>query len=384
MIVLGPMDANLNGAPPYWRTVNWRPYTRAAAPANACLPTLPFDKCDLVYEYDARIPKAPLPADQGWSREGGADSDWVHDPARGVLRFSIKEGVSFWIREEKAGRITPDRAVARGLFLIQQDSGNTRQGGLDFVVEASRDEGRTRGMRANWTNRFLYRSLDGGNFLKVSQPSAEPTLLRAWHQMALDAELSGADVNIDGIEKDDGGKTIGSLDGLINNDNRNAFGYGKGGSPLTRAVFGKTDGPGPVEGLLRNFYASYSGRFLRASFRAITLGKRTRLRFVFCVDADPGFEPGSAVFRVRYATPSQGLRPAELPSRNAPLAIRQFDAANVGRTVEVPVDLGKRMKAGEELWFTLERDWRHEADKLRATVHLLQVIVEEGSGRNAR
>ncbi len=244
MIVLGPMDANLNGAPPYWRTVNWRPYTRAAAPANACLPTLPFDKCDLVYEYDARIPKAPLPADQGWSREGGADSDWVHDPARGVLRFSIKEGVSFWIREEKAGRITPDRAVACGLFLIQQDSGNTRQGGLDFVVEASRDEGRTRGMRANWTNRFLYRSLDGGNFLKVSQPSAEPTLLRAWHQMALDAELSGADVNIDGIEKDDGGKTIGSLDGLINNDNRNAFGYGKGGSPLTRAVLGKTDGPG--------------------------------------------------------------------------------------------------------------------------------------------
>ncbi|MBI1356589.1 MAG: hypothetical protein GC160_19790 [Acidobacteria bacterium] len=382
MIVLGPMDADLNGAPHYWRTANWRPYTREPAPANAFLPTVPFDKCDLVYEYDARFTKTPTPADQGWKLNGGSESDWKHDPQRGVLGFRIKEGASFWNREDKHETLAPERAAAYGLFLLVRDSGDAKQGGLDFVVEASRNEDRTRGMRANWTDRFLYRSLDDADSIAVVQPSAEPRLLQAWNRLALDAELVGADINLDGVEKDDGGKTIGSLDDLINNDDRRAFRYGKGSGRLTRATFGKTDRNGPLEGFLRNFCASYPGRFVRAGFRAAAPAERTRLRFVFCVDADRGFEPASAVFRVRYAAPSVGLRPQQIPTEEAPLAIRQFDAANVGRTVEVPVDVGK-LEAGEELWFTLERDWSHEADKLRSTVHLLQVIVEEGSSRNA-
>src|SRR5690606_38539134 len=106
-------------------------------------------------------------------------------------------------------------------------------------------------------------------------------------------------------------------------------------------------------GMLRNYYASFPGRFMRAGFRAVALGPRMRLRLVVCVDADPGVEAGSAAFRVRYTSPSLGLRPAELPSQDAPLAVRQFDAANLGRTVEIPVELVK-LRPGEELWFTVE------------------------------
>ncbi len=273
----------------------------------------------------------------------------------------------------------PLRAVLYALFSVRQGSGDPKSGGLDFVVEASPEEGRSRGMRANWTDLFLYRSLDGVDAFPVLQPSAEPTLLNAWHRTALDAELRGPNVRGRGIEENDGGKTIGSLDGLINNDDRRAFKYGAPARLRAHALFGKTEAGGPLEGRIRNLVASYAGRFMRAGFRAAAMGKRTRLRFIFCVDADPQFRPASAAFLVRYTSPSLGLRPGTLPSTEAPRAIRQFDAANVHRTVEVPFELENLVK-GEELWFTIERDWRHEGDELPSTLHLLMVIVEEAAG----
>lgn len=376
MIVLGPMNADLNGAPPYWRTGNWRPYTLTEAPSGCVFTTVPFDKCDLVFEYDARLPKTPLPEDQGWKLSNGSPDNWKHEPERGTLRFSFKDdSSSFWSRIEKRETM-PDRAVAYGLFRIERDSGTEKRGGLDFVVEANPPNGRSRGMRANWTNRFLYRPLDNANSFPIAQPAAEPTLLNAWHRLGLDAELMGPKVRGEDVEEDDGGKTIGSLDGLINNDDRRAFRYGPAAGPQARAVFGKTDPGGPLEGEIRNFVGSFPGRFMRAGFRAVALGNRTRLRFIFCADPGARDEPGSAAFLVRYATPRLGLRPASLPLNEAPRAIRQFDASNIHRTVEVPVDLAN-LTAGEELWFTIERDWRHEGDKLRATVHLLMVIIEE-------
>ena len=369
MIVLGPMDADLNGAPPYWRSLNWRPYTLEPAPANAFLPTVPFDKCDLVHEYDARLPKAPLPSDQGWSLTGG-EAEWTHDPARGVLRFALKQERSFWSREEKIEERRLDRAAAHGLFAVQQLVSEGRRGGLDFIIEAAGPQGGpSRGMRASWTDQFLYRSLDAADAFPVTQPAAEPTLRQAWHPLALDAELVGPNVRGEGIQPNDGGKTIGALDDLINNDDRHRFRYGQNADGLVRSAFGKTEPGGAVEGMLRNFAASYPGRFLRAGFRAVALGERTRLRLVVCVDADPGFEEGSAVFRVRYTSPSLGLRPAELPAHDAPPAIRQFDSSNLGRTVEIPVDLTK-LRPGEELWLTVEGNGgtERQAARHRASV----------------
>ena len=243
------------------------------------------------------------------------------------------------------------------------------------ATQASPKEGRQRGMRGSWTDGWTYRRLDNGAPIPMVQPTAVQSLSDVWHRLALDAELTGPNVKGDDIEDDDGGMTIGSLDGILNNDPRHLFGYGGNAKSEALAQFGKIDpkANGSVDGWIRNYCASYPGRFMRAGFRAVALGKTTVLRFVFCAEIDPKAEPGTAAFLVRYASPSLGLNATSLPSVDAPLAIGDFEA---GKIVELRVEL-EQLVSGEELWFTIERDWRNEEDRLRSTPHLLMVIVEQ-------
>ena len=375
MIVLGPMDADLNGAPPYWRNGNWRPNTPPILSTPCAFTTCPFDKCDLVFEYDARLQKQPMPEDQGWTQKGDTGAFWQHEPERGALRFSIPEDVtSFW-SVDAVIELPPIRAVGYGLFLVESGKLDSKVGGLEFVTQASPKEGRQRGMRGSWTDGWTYRRLDNGAPIPMVQPTAVQSLSDVWHRLALDAELTGPNVKGDDIEDDDGGMTIGSLDGILNNDPRHLFGYGGNAKSEALAQFGKIDpkANGTVDGWIRNYCASYPGRFMRAGFRAVALGKTTVLRFVFCAEIDPKAEPGTAAFLVRYASPSLGLNATSLPSVDAPLAIGDFEA---GKIVELRVEL-EQLVSGEELWFTIERDWRNEEDRLRSTPHLLMVIVEQ-------
>jgi hypothetical protein len=374
MIVLGPMDADLNGAPPYWRTANWRPNTPPTSSTSCAFTTCPFDKCDLVFEYDARDSKRPMPDDQGWSLRGDeGGSLWQHDPERGALHYSIPDDVpSFWSFDARIERI-PDRAVGYGLFLPESAKKQTRAGGLDFVTIASPREGRFRGMRGNWSGGWNYRRLDDAAVIPMVQPSAVQALSDVWHGLALDAELTGPNVAGEGVEKNDGGSTIGSLDGILNNDPRRLFGYGEQGKSAARALFGKTEAGGTIDGWIRNYVASYPGRFMRAGFRAVAFGDATLLRFVFCAEADREADADTAAFLVRYASPSLGLRASSLPAIEAPPVVGAFQA---GRTVELRVELA-RLVVGEELWFTIERDWQNEEDRLRSALHLLMVVVQE-------
>jgi hypothetical protein len=367
------MDADLNGAPAYWRTGNWRPNTRRTLVTPCAFTTCPFDKCDLVFEYDARHQKRPMPADQGWKQQGVTGTFWEHDAERGALRFSIPDDViSFWSSDTRVGE-PPNRAVGYGLFLVESGKVETRSGGLDFVTEASLPEGRSRGMRGSWVGGWMYRRLDNGAPIPMVQPTAVRALSDVWHRMALDAELTGPNLPNDEVDSNDGGQTIGSLDSILNNDPRHLFGHGKLASSGVLAKFGKTDAEGSVNGWIRNYYASFPGRFMRAGFRAVAFGETTLLRFVFCAEAEPEADREPAAFLVRYASPSLGLSATALPSVEAPLAVHEFDA---GRTVEVPVKL-TRLVRGEELWFTIERAWKNDKDRLRSTLHLLMVIVQD-------
>ena len=373
MIVLRPMDADLNGAPPYWRSGNWRPNTPPTLSLPCAYTTCPFDKCDLVFEYDARLPERPMPDAQGW-KQGGATGDfWQHDAERGALRFSIPDNVdSFWSVEALIERGT-DRSVGYGLFLAETGKPDTQVGGVDFVTQASPPEGRYRGMRGNWTGGWNYRRLDTGALIPMVQPTAVQTLGDVWHRFALDAELTGPNVRGEDVEEDDGGLTIGSLDGILNNDPRRLFGYGATAESAALALFGKTDESGNVAGWIRNYYASYPGRFMRAGFRAVAHGETTLLRFVFCAEASPEADRDTAAFVVRYASTSLGLSANSLPAVEAPLAVAEFEA---GKTVELPVKL-TNLEDGEELWFTIERAWKNDEDRLRSTLHLLMVIVQD-------
>mgnify|MGYP000303674660 FL=1 len=95
MIVLGPLDADLCGAPDYWREGNWRPPSpqdiMAGSHGLGLMPSIPFDRCDAVLVYDARNLDAPMPRDQGWEERGDGNAA-RHEPERGTLLIEADEG----------------------------------------------------------------------------------------------------------------------------------------------------------------------------------------------------------------------------------------------------------------------------------------------------
>lgn len=376
MIVLGPRDADLNGAPPCWREGNWRPDTLRRPPHLCAFTTIPFDKCDLVFEYDARRPQQPMPFDQGWKLVSEGDGNWEHDPLHGTLRFHPEGPTpSFWRRSDQL-RPMPDRGAAHGLLMMIDGPRETREGGLDILFEAAPPNRRARGMRGCWSDRWHWRALDGSDAFPLIKAAAEPTLDRAWHGFGLDAELIGPEIDAGDVDPNDGGKTIGGLDGLISNDDRRRFRYGTAEPEQAVAIFGMTERDTRVAGQIRNVCVSFPGRFVRASFRALTLAETTRLRLILCLGAEGEVENAGAVIRVLYTSPSIGMRENALPEKEAPPGVIAFDPANPGGAVEVDFDL-EGLKPGEPLRFTVERDWRSGEDRLRDTVHLLSAVLEE-------
>jgi hypothetical protein len=391
MIVLGADDADLGGAPPYWRSLDWRPPgpdREAFRRTLAAVPSIPFDRCAVVHRYDATVAERPLPDDQGWKTVGGTP---VHDPDHGVLRIDAGAGEELWFRADAGapGAELPDSAVLWALFAVEGpgrdergEGGDERPVGIDFEVLASRAGEPSRGLRASWGSRFLWRSVGTGQRVRrIAATVPHDTLTEAWHGAAIDGRLAGLkSVTGDGPRddvplRDDGGMTIGSLDGLINNDPRAFFGTAGGGDDRGHfsARFGKTDREGGCRALVRRVVASAPGRWLAAEFRAAAPGRAVRLRLVLYADLPADGEGGAAAFLIRYAAGGD-IRPNER-AVDAVTISRQFDRASAHRIVEAAVDL-RPFRAGAPLWFSVERDVGNDSDRLDATVHLLQVILE--------
>ena len=388
MIVLGPLDADLCGAPHYWREGNWRPPLPmdivAGSHGLGLMPSIPFDRCDAVLVYDARDPDAPLPRDQGWD-EKTSGIEPRHEAEQGTLLIEAGEGDVLGYLGAETGRLErmPQYAVCTTVFAKDATASEDRRArGWEAMVAASGEGRRARGMAMSWNERFVYRSLDGARTFPFSAAVSHDTLHEVWHAAALDGQLLGFRVNRDEAgnveaEDDDGGRTINSLDSLINNEPRVVFGYGDAPDrPTLFASFGKPEEAGIFRGRVRRFAASAPGRFMRAEFRAAALAERVRLRLVLYAEGGSEREEPlreSAAFRIAWASGDE-LRPNALPQRSLTVA-RAFDPSDAWRIVEVAAELGD-LKPGEPLWFALERDWRSDEDGLRATVHLLQVIVE--------
>jgi len=371
MIVLGPRDADLGGAPDHWREGNWRPDTLDRGPQTRVFTSIPFDKCDVVLEYDARRPERPTPEDQGWRLEGD-NGIWSHDPLGGVLRFRSDSNQSFWSQQGDTEQPF-DRGAAYGLFQIARPAREPSEPGLDFLFHASPEDGRLRGMRGCFSSLWHWRALEGGGIRLVVRAAAEPEILQVWHDFGMDAELMGARINQDNFDRDDGGTTIGNIGAILSNEDRRFFGYPQRDDPRPFAAFGLVDSFNGMSGAVRNYIASFPGRFLRPAFRATALSETTLLRFVFVAGASRSDEP--AIFRVHYTSPSLGMRDVALPDREAALNGVRFDPGTPGALAEMTVPL-EGLRTGEPIWFTIERDWANRDDLLRDTVHLLSIIME--------
>jgi hypothetical protein len=374
MIVLGPRDADLGGAPAYWREANWRPDTLGRQPSGAAFPSIPFDRCDLVLEYDARRPEQPLPSDQGWKLQSESDGIWRHDPLHGVLRFQPEGATpSFW---RQVGELPDkfDRAAAHGLFSVSRSAAGLDDGGLNFRFAATPDGGRGRGMRGTWSSSWHWRALDGSEIFQILKAAAEPGIERVWHGFGMDAELTGPQIDAADTDSDDGGKTIGSLDGLVSNEDRRRFRYGLA-EPGFVAEFGLTEANTRMEGMVLYFAASLPGRFLRPAFRATALAETTRLRLLFA-RGQVSEDDRAAAMLVRYA--SAGIGPGEnaLPVKEPPVEFVKFDPALPDALSEIAYRL-EDLVPDEPIRFTVERDWRNPDDTLPETVHLVSLILEE-------
>lgn len=389
MIVLGPLDADLCGAPDYWREGNWRPPSpqdiMAGSHGLGLMPSIPFDRCDAVLVYDARNLDAPMPRDQGWEERGDGNAA-RHEPERGTLLIEADEGRVLGYMGAARGRLErmPQYVACTTVFARDAAVGelDRRTLGWEAMVAASDDGRRARGMAMSWHERFVYRALDGGRTFPFSASVPIDTLTEVWHAAALDGQLLGFRVDPDEVrgaevEEDDGGRTINSLDGYVNNEPRFVFGYGAApGRPLLLARFGKPQERGIFRGRVRRFAASAPGRFMRAEFRAAAPGPRARLRLLVYPEGGAGRDVplrGSAAFRIAWQT-GDGLRPNALPTNSLTVA-RAFVPTDAWHVVEVVAEIGD-LTPGAPLWFALERDWRSDEDALPATVHLLQVIVE--------
>jgi len=375
MIILGPRDADLGGAPDYWREGNWRPHTLDNAPSNCTFTSIPFDKCEIVYEYDARRLDTPTPEQQGWSLVSEGSAIWSHDKTHGALRFDISIGPSFWVSKPE-NTSTFARGAAYGLFFITQSSLDPNEQGLDFLFHANTGDKSVRGMRGSFSNFWHWRSLTGNDSTPLIKDAAEPSMIQVWHRFGMDAELIGADSTDDRFEKNDGGKTIGDLDGIISNEDRGIFGYGDPNIEQPFALFGVQDKSNPISGMV--FVTSFPGRFIRPAFRATAQSKTTKLRLIFCAGNDVKVEDDAAVFLVRYAAPSIGMATNDLPTKEADRNRVTFDPGQTDELVEIEFEL-KELVVGEPIWFTVERDWQDESDRLEATVHLVSAILERSA-----
>lgn len=380
MIILGPEDADLNGAPSYYRTGNWRPRTATSTEQKdtGSIPSIPFDWCEKVLEYDVRFGGKPDDATTQpttWVfQSGGAGStgDWtVEDTgAARALRFNVGSGnASYWEKEETLVA-HPDRVAGYAVFMVDSfGTSSNVEAGFDLRVLGSENSSTFRGARGVWTQDFNYVKVGTTEITDVATTVPIDDVTAVWHRVAFDAPVVGGD------------KAINALDDQINYDSKSFFGSVSGTGTKIAARFGKTVSGGTndaLQGRIRNFVASAPGRFVRAWFRSFASSATMSLRLVLVSDAFlPTGSDNGATFKVRYASRATGSNPFAVPNPSPPLTGNvTFTTAN---TVQILTLSLTGLTANEPFWFTVERVFGAVSPETHGTVHLLQAILTPSS-----
>jgi len=381
VIVFGPNDADLNGAPDHWRQGNWRPRNADTATEQAdtgSLTSIPLDWCDKVLEYDARFGGVPGDGASGtqaaapgvpWTHASGAvdPAQWFIDDVTTprALRFNLPASQSRFFTAETALTATPVRAAGYGVVMVDTFGGNDADEGFELRLLANQTGNALQGARGVWADKFRYVKLDSSlspQNINSTQPVDQ--VFRVWHEVAFDANVtpSGTD-----------DKTINSLDNRLNHDDRTFFGsVSFSGTNKLVANFGKrisTDGG--VSGRLRNFVVSAPGRFIRAGFRGFATQATMRLKLVLVADTFlPAPANNQVALRVRFASRAAGSNPFAIPTNLVTVGPLSLTANQV--TI-AQIDLSG-LSAFEPVWFTVERQFG-VANETRGTVHLMEAVL---------
>jgi hypothetical protein len=412
-VIIDLKNAEINGAPDFWREVDWRADAfPAPSPEGRQLAGIPFDKVRVLLEYDARF--GTLPAEQGWTPNSDEAATLYRLDGQRALQFELDDRPAFFTAQADLEDEMPRQVHAYSNVLLDQVPIAAERGfdGFEQLVEANVRGRPLRGMRADWVKtsektserqEFHYLTLDGRKILGSPEPSREKGL--GWHVLSLQAgflefvEKAGCLTNFfkmpssrhanshaddDALLKaspDDerAGRSVLSLDGRIDEFKLKEFGESKDSleHATLRAVFGLQRKTGRAAGRLRNFVVSAPGRYIRAWMRAKapTISPVLQLGFITQERVS-----GSVRFRVRYGRAKEAEPAAvEVPLRKAEATLK-LDDVEPGREVRLEIPLAAA-RAKDELVLTLERDSWHAEDTLEMSIRLVSAALAAGRAR---
>lgn len=353
-MIFSPLDADIGGAPRRWLK-NQRVAIDVAQPSGSTRPTIPFDKCTGVLEYDAR--SGQLPNLEGWTRLGtGPVGDWALVEG-GALRIgTTSPNTNYW---EKTLVLTTalTQVYAYAGVLGDIPAGDVGSG-LDVQGLYRSGVEPYNGVRVVFSNNQLfYTRLDTSAETQISPVGSPYGWLSVFAADALGGdEMGGEDAGVDDTAQIFSGEA--PIFGTV----------GAAGAIELKARFGNTVGAPSLVGYFRNVVVSGPGRFVRARFTAYAQVSAPMVRLYLVSDATASLSR-KARFLVRYG-PGTGN-----PYGPLPLSVSATVNMLVPNTVyEVPLELAG-LSANQPFWFTVERDWSHGDDLLEATAHLHQVTV---------
>jgi uncharacterized repeat protein (TIGR01451 family) len=357
-VVITLTDADLNGAPGFWRSVDWLPTTNTAIePTAGALPGIPLDKVDYLVEYDARL--GTVPDDQGWKPSPAAPAFFRLLP--GTLAFgNTAAEPAFYTQTTALERGLPEQVHAYATLTIAEAPGRAAQDlGESFEIRflVGQNDNESTGMRAGWSRTrnsglFHYVRLDGSD--RFAPTSIEPLnrLINAWTSVSLQADLRD-------------NRALMSHAGIVDHRPLEWFGRGKSREAELEVLFGFTRSRGRASGQLRNLVVSGPGRFMRVWLRSAAPTDAPVLRLGFITDARV---KGRARITVRYDG-DPGRQPFMLPATRVDRTLPVGGVApGQPEFIDLPLERGRQ---GQHLLLTVERDWTHGEDELRATLRLV-------------
>ena len=389
---------DLNGAPDFWRGVDWREDAfPAPRPKERWLKGVPFDKVRVLLEYDARLGTAP--AAQGWqANDKAAGARYKLDQRRGGLRFDFNLATppSFFTAQAVLGERMPSQVHAYAVVSLEQipQAAGDRPGGFSYVAEANAAGAPFRGTRADWVRArsghgLNYLTLDGRTILGSRAPGLGG---RAWRRLSMQSSFDEDEAELPRdpylrVEPDDprddedylrtaeGGRAVLSLDGELDVFGLADFGESReeGARATLRALFGYVGGKGRIAGRVRNVVVSAPGRFIRVWMRGDTPSPAPLLRLGFVTQTRV---TGGARFRARYGRLRTG--DSSLPPRAAEATLK-LEGVGPGEEARLEIPLAAA-RANETLLVTLERDSQHRDDTLESGIRMVSAaLVAAGS-----
>lgn len=296
-VALNLLNADLNGAPEFWRGNDWLPDTHSefasTAPARA---GIPFDKIDYLIEYDARLDTRP--EEQNWQPSGPVITRFrIVDGALIMNAPSNSAPAFFTARVPFTGEI-PEQIHAYAVVAPMSGGTDNERTSEFFEVRkimTRADDQAIAGLRAGWRDLesgldFAYLPFESTTRLSPTSDEPRGELRSQWQRLSLQSDVR-ADRALLGIAGAIDSRTVSEFGRPVVN----------AGIPSIIAQFGLFNRGVGGRAALRNLVISAPGRFMRVLLRGVSPGDAPVLRLTLL--ADQAIR-GTASFTVRYSDAS--------------------------------------------------------------------------------